>query len=247
MALEHYITELLYRYNCVVVPGFGAFLTQMKSAVIDTKANTFYPPSKSLSFNAQLISNDGLLVSYMATSEKVSYDDMLAKVDDLVKTWKSRLAKGERLTLGNIGEIYTNNDAKLVFLPTDRVNYLKSSFGLSPVISAPVIREVLKEEVVSLEERVPFIITPEERKKTQYAFRPYLKYAAILLLAVSTGLTAIRFYNETINTQQLAQEEAQQKVSKQIQEATFFDTKPLELPTVTLEVITKKKASTMHH
>ena len=34
MVLEHYISDLLYRYNCVVVPGFGAFLTQKNSAKI---------------------------------------------------------------------------------------------------------------------------------------------------------------------------------------------------------------------
>ncbi|NNG09397.1 MAG: SPOR domain-containing protein, partial [Arenibacter sp.] len=65
MGTEHYIAELLYRYNCVIVPEFGAFLTQMKSAVINDTTNSFYPPSKIVSFNEQLSSNDGLLVSYM--------------------------------------------------------------------------------------------------------------------------------------------------------------------------------------
>ncbi|WP_273568731.1 SPOR domain-containing protein [Maribacter halichondriae] len=247
MALEHYIAELLYRYNCVVVPDFGAFLTQTKSAVIDTNANTFYPPSKSLSFNAQLTSNDGLLVSYMAEAEKVSYEEMLAKLNDFVKTWKGQLIQGEHLTLANIGKLFLNSDAKIVFQPSDKVNYLTSSFGLPSFVSAPVMREVLKEEVLAMEERIPFIITPEQKEHSEFTLRPYLKYAAIFLLAVSTGLTGLRFYNETVNAQQLAQEEAQQKVSEHIQEATFFDAKPIELPTVNLDVITKKKHVATHH
>lgn len=46
MGLEHYIKDLLYRYNCVVIPGFGAFLTQEKSATIQESTNTFFPPTK---------------------------------------------------------------------------------------------------------------------------------------------------------------------------------------------------------
>lgn len=247
MALEHYIAELLYRYNCVIVPGFGAFLTQRKSAVVDTASNTFYPPAKALSFNGQLTSNDGLLVAYMAGSEKIGYEEMLLKIEGHTKLWKQRLGDGDQLVLDNIGELRLNNEDKIVFQPTDKTNYLTSSFGLSSFVSPPITREVLKEEIAELEERIPFSITSEQREKSSSVLRPYLKYAAIFLLAVSTGLTGLRFYNEITNTSQLAQEEAQQKVSKHIQEATFFDTAPIELPAVTLNVIPKKKNVAMHH
>lgn len=247
MAVEKYIAELLYRYNCVVLPGFGAFLTQVKSALIHEATNTFYPPTKVVSFNAQLTSNDGLLVSYMAETEKLSYEKMLQKLENLTEEWKLQLDKGERLVLENIGELRLNGDKKIIFQPSDKVNYHTFSFGLAPFVSVPVTREVLKEEVVELEERIPFIITPEERGKQTFAYRPYLKYAAIFLLAFSMGLSGFRFYEETKNTQQLVQQEAEQTVSKYIQEATFFDASPLELPTITLNVISKKKNVRMHH
>lgn len=247
MALEHYIAELLYRYSCVVVPGFGAFLTQRKSAVVDSHTHTFYPPTKVLSFNGQLTSNDGLLVSYMAGVEKISYDEMLLKLEELAKQWKNRLANGERLVLDNIGELYLTGDSKILFQPLNKVNYLTSSFGLASFVTSQVTREVLKEKVVELEDRIPFIITPEQREKSSNGLRPYLKYAAIFLLAISTGLTGLRFYNESTNAAQSAREEAQQKVMEHIQEATFFDAAPVELPAVNLNVITKKKAVSMHH
>jgi len=243
MGTEHYIEELLYRYNCVVVPEFGAFLTQMKSAVIHQSTNTFTPPTKIISFNEQLSSNDGLLVSYMANGENMTYEDMLMQTHKKAKEWNKQLRAGKRLELSNIGELWLNREGKIQFQPSYQVNYLTSSFGLSSFVSMPVIREVLKEEVVELEEKIPFIITPEERKKS--TFRPYLKYAAILLLALSTGLTGFRFYNEAVTTQQLVQEEAQELVSKNIQEATFFNSNPLELPALKLEVIKRKRGN--HH
>ncbi|MEO9893606.1 SPOR domain-containing protein [Aurantibacter sp.] len=233
MVLEHYISELLYRYNCVVVPEFGAFLTQRKSAGLHKTSNTFYPPSKTLSFNNQLTTNDGLLVSYIANAENVSYETMLKKVTEAANEWKTSLKQGNRIKLENIGDIWLNFEQKTQFQPSERVNYLTSSFGLSTFVAAPVTREVLKEEVQELEEKIPFIITPEQRETTSY--RPYLKYAAILLLAISAGFTGYRTVNEMKHNKQVAFEEAQEQVSKTIQEATFFDTTPLELPVLELE------------
>ncbi|MCW5514607.1 SPOR domain-containing protein [Muriicola sp. Z0-33] len=244
MGTDHYIQELLYRYNCVVVPEFGAFLTQMKSAVIHKSTNAFSPPSKIISFNEQLISNDGLLVSYMANAEGVSYEEMLKKTLESAKVWRKKLKIGERLELPNIGELWLNREGKIQFQPSYKVNYLTSSFGLSSFVSLPVTREVLKETVTELEEKIPFIITPEQRKRSN--FRPYLKYAAIILLALSTGLTGFRFYNETTVNQQLAREDAQEVVSKNIQEATFFNADPMVLPALELEV-TKKVVGRQHH
>ncbi|MEX0287702.1 MAG: SPOR domain-containing protein [Flavobacteriaceae bacterium] len=244
MRPEHYIEELLYRYNCVVIPDFGAFLTQMKSAVIHQPSNTFYPPTKIISFNEQLTSNDGLLVSYMANAEGITYEEMLQETLRTGIEWKKQLQAGKRLTFANIGELWLNREGKIQFQPSNKVNYLTSSFGFSSFVSLPVTREVLKETVTELEEKIPFIITPEERKKTN--FRPYMKYAAIILLALSTGLTAFRFYDETSTKQQLAREDAQILVSKNIQEATFFNSEPMVLPELKLEV-TKKVSSRQHH
>lgn len=245
MVLEHYISELLYRYNCVMVPELGAFLTQMKSAIIHEHTNAFYPPSKVISFNEKVITNDGLLVSYMADAEKKSYEEVLKEVVEAVDEWKKSLQKGERLTLTNIGELWLSTDHKIQFQPHYQVNYLTSSFGLSSFVSAPVAREVLKEEVVAMEEAIPFVITPEKREAS--SFRPYLKYAAVALLSLSTGLTGYRFYSETINKQQLVEQQVTEQVSKRIQEATFFDMEPLELPSISLNAKTKKENVRTHH
>lgn len=243
MRAEHYIEELLYRYHCIVVPEFGAFLTQNKSAIIDSGSNTIYPPSKVVSFNQQLSKNDGLLVSHMAAANKMPYDDMLEEVDLIVKDWKKRLKNGDAIELFGVGKLWNNADGKLLFEPENKINYLTSSFGLSSFVAGPVTREVFKQEVEELEEQIPFIITPEKREET--SFRPLLKYAAVLLLALSTGFTAYRFYNQTILNQEVASQEAQQQVSKYIQEATFFDSEPMELPAFSINVKKVEKGS--HH
>ncbi|MGS0525687.1 HU domain-containing protein [Zobellia nedashkovskayae] len=239
MGLERYISELMYRYNCVVVPGFGAFLTEQKSAVIHESTNTFYPPVKTVSFNQQLLSNDGLLVSYAAEAQNISFEEMLKEVSDIVAEWKADLKKGGQLQLSDIGTLWYSSEDKIQFQPSGNVNYLTASFGMSSFVSAPVTREVLKEEVAKLEEKVPFAFTPEKREAL--TLRPYLKYAAVALIALTLGVTGFQFYKSNENNQQLARQDAEQQVSQRIQEATFFDAQPLELPTITLK--TSKKSS----
>ena len=73
MTLANYISNLLYRYECVIVPNFGGFVTNNISAKINHFTHTFNAPSKQLTFNFHLQNNDGLLANYVATSEKISY------------------------------------------------------------------------------------------------------------------------------------------------------------------------------
>lgn len=246
MGITQYIESLLYRYQCVVVPSFGAFLTQNKPAYLQKESNSFFPPSRELSFNAQLQTNDGLLVAHIAQSEKKSYEEVLKEVEELAKSWLLKLRHDGKLDLSPLGEFRLNPEGNIRFKPADRNNYLTSSFGLNSVLATPITREVLKQDVEALEERIPFSITPEHR--TQGGIRPYFKYAAVILLALATGLSGYTWYRQQTEAEGLVRAEAQKQVSRHIQEATIFGAQPLELPSITLEIgLTAKKNDGIHH
>lgn len=170
MQLETYISDLLYRYECVVIPDFGAFLTQRESVKLHELTNAFYPPKKVLSFNEQIQKNDGLLVHYIANVEKIPFKVALTKIQKRIKSLKSYLIQGETLTFENIGDIFLNDEGKIQFEPSYHLNYLTDAFGLSQFVSPSIIRGVYKEEVEELEEVIPLAFTPEKRKT-----RPYLR------------------------------------------------------------------------
>ena len=244
MRVEHYVAELLYRYNCVVVPEFGAFLANTTSARIDDKQQTFHPPKKNLSFNQQLTKNDGLLVSHIANAKNLPYEELLEEVIDVSKQWKVKLESGKSLLLEGIGKLWMGKEEKIQFSPEEGYNYLASSFGLSSFNATPIIREKLKEEVEQLEEKVPFTITPERRESSTN--RAWLKYAAVFLLFLATGASGYQFYDQNQQQQELVRQNVQEQVSKHIQEATFFEGNPLELPTLSLN-ISKRPKGPMHH
>ena len=218
MQLETYISDLLYRYECVTIPEFGSFLTQRVSATIDDTSNTFNAPKKVISFNEQIQKNDGLLANYIADVEKIPFEIANKKIAKRVKILKSYLTQRETLTFKNIGEIVFNNEGKILFEPTYHLNYLTDSFGLSQFVSPDVKREVYKEEVEAIEKVVPIAITSEKRKS-----KSYLKYAAVALIALTLGgFGASKYYVNQIETHnQLAQEQAALELDTKIQQATF--------------------------
>lgn len=237
MKIEFYISQLLYRYQCVAVPGFGAFLTEIQSARLNESAMAFYPPRKLVSFNFHLKNNDGLLANHISQYEKISYEEAIKNIEAAVAGWKFALQQGQAILLKNIGQLSLNSEQNLVFEPSDNLNYLTDSFGLSTFVSPKIQREVYKEEVEALEEKAPILFTPERRSNTSY-----LKYAAIFVLGLgAAGFFGNNYYQEQINSENLiVQRAVQKKVQDKIQEATFFIESPL--PAVKLTIKEEKLA-----
>ena len=231
MQLEIYISDLLYRYDCVTVPDFGAFLTSRVSAKIHESTHTFYPPKKVLSFNEQLQNNDGLLANYIAEVEKVPYQVAVEKISKQVKALKSYLIEGETISFNHIGDLLLNTEGSIVFNPSYHFNYLTDAFGLSHFNSIDITREVLKQEVEAIEEKAAIVLTPEKRSSN------WLKYAAAAVIILGLGgLGTGKIYNDSINEQnQVAQQEANTQIEAEIQEATFFISNPLPAATFSVE------------
>ena len=238
MQIEKHISDLLYRYQCVTVPGFGAFLTETVSAHVTGSASSFFPPKKVVSFNANVKNNDGLLANHVALQEKMSYELAVIKIGDVVNEWTYLLQNRNRVVLKNIGEISVNNEMNWVFEPANTVNYLTDSFGLSSFVSPEITREVLKQEVEALEEKAPIIFTPE--RKRDYS---YLKYAAVFVMMLGAGGLGYKtYYDQQIETKTLAvQKNVQEKVQQQIQQATFVINAPVEAVELSVAVPVEEK------
>lgn len=237
MKIETYISQLLYRYQCVTVPGFGAFLTEVQPAQLNESTNSFFPPKKLISFNSQIKNNDGLLANHIANAEKTSYGFAVSSITFEVLNWQKELEENGILYLKNIGEIRLNNDNKLVFSPNQQNNYLSGSFGLSPFVSPLVKREIFEKEIERIEKKQPVQLYENEERKSSNS---YLKYAAIFVLALGiTGSIGYPLYQKQIAAETLVVESSvQKKVQNKIQEATFLIQNPM--PAVTLSVDTSK-------
>ena len=115
MKLATYISDLLYRYECVIIPNFGGFVTNEISAKVNAFTHTFNAPSKQLTFNSHLQNNDGLLANYIANVANVSYSNAVEIINAEVKNWKLQL-KNEEIEFLNIEKLTKYIGGKLKFL-----------------------------------------------------------------------------------------------------------------------------------
>jgi hypothetical protein len=227
MTLATYIKDLLYRYECVIVPDFGGFITNKVSAKIDEQSNTFYPPTKQLGFNHHLTHNDGLLANYVASAENISFEQATQKIVETVTQWNHQV-KTQALVLEKIGTLVLNDQELLIFEPTTSHNYLLSSFGLSSVASPAIERTV--EKVIPM--------PAAAARKGIPSFIKYAASAAIVLTMAYGGWTGYQNKQDQLDFAK-QQEERDQK----IQQATFVIDNPL--PTIELNV-TKELPRSYH-
>ena len=246
MKIELYIAQLLYRYQCVTVPGFGAFLTETQSAKRNEATNSFTPPTKRIAFNTNLKNNDGLLANHIASTEKTSYEYAVSAIQFEVFAWKKALEQNHVLVLKNIGSLRLNSEGNIVFTPNEQNNFLTSSFGLSAVVSSTFVQEVVEvqSEATEVLPETPVITLETPATRT---INPYLKYAAVVAVVLGlAGTVGYPVYQKQVESEQLLVETAVQKqVQTKIQQATFFIENPI--PAVTLTVKAAPKAKMPYH
>lgn len=147
-----YIEELLYANNCVVLPGFGGFVANYKSATINQFQNKFTPPSKSISFNRQLTKNDGLLLSHIVTTTNCTYAEAEKQIQVFVADLHKELKQNGAVELEKIGRVFTNDQGSLLFEPSLDNNFLLDAFGLYSFNLQPIVTSEKEEELIVAKE-----------------------------------------------------------------------------------------------
>jgi cell division septation protein DedD len=174
MKIDKHISELLYEHNCVIVPNFGGFVSNYASAKIHPTQHIFTPPSKNIVFNKNLKTNDGLLANHIASAENnpqplkggeavnTGYLDAINTINQFVSSTNTRLKKGEKVTIEEVGILHLDVERNIQFVPAT-TNYLLDAFGLtqfqSPAIKRANIGKRIEKEFKDRD------AIPSEKKK----------------------------------------------------------------------------------
>ena len=139
-----HIEYLLTRHDCVVVPGWGAWIVQSVSAAVIGNAAPI-PPRKWLSFNAALSHNDGMLAHSLMRAEGCSYDEAMAQITAEVSSWRVALQAGQSVEVGHIGSFSCENGAPLLFKESAH-SVVNASLSMLPHITLLPLSEMPQED-----------------------------------------------------------------------------------------------------
>jgi len=136
--ISELIRELLLKHDCVIIPGFGAFIGNYFPSRADRKEGLFEPPSRKITFNRHLTGNDGLLIGHVSAVTGKGYGEARDIVNDWSGELRTRIMTGNPVMIDHLGTFSLNYDRAIVFEPDLTVNYLLSSYGLSAYHRRPV-------------------------------------------------------------------------------------------------------------
>ena len=149
--ITNYLIELLKDNDCVIVPGFGAFISKRHSATIDYANHRFTPPYKEIVFNNKLKSNDEILIKYIGKKENISTEEAYVRIQSFVNQSEAILDVNNELTIDGLGKIRKFGNDYVLTTNTD-INLFGDSFGLTDFNVQPVFRtetyQVIKEKIV---------------------------------------------------------------------------------------------------
>jgi len=236
--LANYIQDLLYRYESVIVPEFGGFITKNVSAKIDDKSNAFTPPSHELSFDEQLTENDDLLANYIASVDNISQESALNFIKFEVHDWIEKLSKQD-LHLKNIGTFSLDVVGRIVFKAKENSELTAHSFGLSKIESLEILRsESDLRNISNIDEEKPKHV---KRKKSPKPVRKkwtnYLVYSGIFAFILGFGFVIgkqILQNNEYLERSKEMEASQDILLQNHLKEVTIEIKKPLKA--VTLKV-----------
>ena len=190
MNIETYISDLLYRHDCVIIPGLGGIITNYRSAQIHPVSHKLQPPSKSIRFNLKLREDDGLLANYVSSCESISFASAQSKIERFVFSIQNDLEHKKEARLTKIGLLSIDNNGLISFEPELKVNYLTDAFGLEAIQSPAILR---KSKGIDVSKRIYQSAKSIRAQKTSFNW----KVAAVLIPLIGLS-TYVSFQHDTI-------------------------------------------------
>ncbi len=182
-SIDRHISFLIARHDCVVVPGFGAFVAQYTPARILRDTGVILPPSRAISFNREIDHNDGMLATSIARAASISYDQATQSVAEQVAAMKAQLQADGTFTLPFVGSFTMRGKGMIEFEPMESPLIAPQYYGLVPAAISPVIVEARREQQAQEEA----ILTAPKRWTLTAGARRAMRVAASVAVLVCLG------------------------------------------------------------
>lgn len=179
--IEH-IEYLVTLHDCVVVPGWGAFIANYSASSYDAEAGMMSRPRRFIGFNASVSHNDGLLAQSLVRREGFNYNEAMKFIADSVTTFRQQLAMDCEVSMGRLGYFRRNEGRFIEFVPFYHSDGTDQFFGLNDM----EIKDVATlEQDMALADETAAAIVPKERN---LFMRKATRIAASVAVLIGLGV-----------------------------------------------------------
>ncbi len=143
ISVTRHIEYLITCNDCVILPGWGAFLAHSCGAVIAEDGLSILPPTRTVSFNPDINHNDGLVVTSIMRREGVTYETALKAVEDYVASLRHQLESEHEIVFPRIGQFSLPEETHTVAV----FNPASDSLAAAPYCALPKVHLHPLEEI----------------------------------------------------------------------------------------------------
>ncbi len=143
ITIDKHISNLTALHDCVIIPGFGAFLAQRIPAQYNAEEQLFMPPHRTLCFNPHITIDDALLATSYMRHYGVSYNQATTLLKEDIKKLKNSLARKGEYYFGELGKMSMDIEGTITFTPSENGIDDPANYGFAPL---PIATLSQKEE-----------------------------------------------------------------------------------------------------
>ena len=176
--LSKHLENLLSKYECVIVPGLGGFVTYFEHAHWEN--NTLIPPMRQVRFNQKLKYHDGLLAEAYMNYYGINYSEAMEKITLHVSEISSILYDNNTYLLGKIGLLVKDSNSNII-LKSNSATFLPENIGLSPISLHRIAFESTPLHPTKCEDDKNIIV------KIPKSYAQIARYAAMIILIFLIG------------------------------------------------------------
>lgn len=252
-----HIEYLLRSHDCVVFPGWGAFIARhIPARFSDAESTLMFPPQRKLAFNGELIEDDGLLASSISRRDKISYQEATDAIRRAAQQLRACLENDGEIAFGHLG-LFTLRDGQPMRFYPDRNAVNQTFMGLLPIHLLPISRretapvqtavkldiipsETIQETDMANEtdsERRHLGYRPRHAEKRRPRFTPLQRGIAAAVATVTVAVTLVLFF---LNPIKLINEPLRASIGATLDDSNSMDntlTGTIELVEVDSEMI----------
>lgn len=133
------IRGLLMEEGKVCLPGLGTLQLSAQAALVSPVEGKALPPSERVTFNENLVLDDGRLLEYLVSKTDTDPEVLNNELSGFLASTTEALDAGRSFSIEGVGRLFKHYDGQMRFTASGD-NYSKESFGLPEIALQPIVR-----------------------------------------------------------------------------------------------------------
>ncbi len=131
--LALHIEYLLLRHDCVILPGFGAFINARCAAHYNPFTDRWIPMTKEVRFNQAVNHDDGLVANSYARKYSLTFHEARTLLNSDIKELRYLIENDGEVSLGRLGYVSAGDENTIRFSPFQTAEQTNRELGFVSV------------------------------------------------------------------------------------------------------------------